>query len=155
FLGVVLKRLGWRTTMVIGILGHTVRFAVFALFPYQVPVIASILLHGICYAFFFATVYIFVDEFFPKDARSSAQGLFNFLILGVGPFVGNVLWPQIGEMVKTVDVTAAVVASSGRQEVLISGLIKSSDKAEIGIEKLTIKEPEKEPYPRQVALDGD
>ena len=47
------------------------------------------MLHGICYAFFFATVYIFVDEFFPKDARSSAQGLFNFLILGVGPFVGN------------------------------------------------------------------
>src|SRR5262245_44431456 len=33
FLGVVLKRLGWRTTMVIGILGHTVRFGGFALFP--------------------------------------------------------------------------------------------------------------------------
>ena len=31
-------------------------------------------LHGICYAFFFATVYIFVDEFFPTDVRSSAQG---------------------------------------------------------------------------------
>ena len=43
-------------------------------------------LHGICYAFFFATVYIFVDEFFPKDVRASAQGLFNALILGVGPF---------------------------------------------------------------------
>jgi len=47
------------------------------------------LLHGICYAFFFATVYIFIDEFFPKDIRSSAQGLFNFLILGLGPFVSN------------------------------------------------------------------
>jgi hypothetical protein len=34
-------------------------------------------LHGICYAFFFATVYIFVDAYFPKDIRSSAQGLFN------------------------------------------------------------------------------
>jgi MFS family permease len=53
-------------------------------------------LHGICYAFFFATVYIFVDEFFPKDARSSAQGLFNFLILGVGPLVGKFLWPRLG-----------------------------------------------------------
>jgi len=94
-LGIVLKQLGWRVTMVIGILGHTIRFAVFALLPHQVPVIASILLHGICYAFFFATVYIFVDEFFPKDARSSAQGLFNFLILGLGPFVGNILWPQL------------------------------------------------------------
>ena len=34
-------------------------------------------------------MYIFVDEFFPKDVRSSAQGLFNVLILGVGPFAAN------------------------------------------------------------------
>ena len=69
FLGYFLKRLGWRYTMVIGILGHAVRFTVFAFAPQVVPAILVILLHGICYAFFFATVYIFVDEFFPKDAR--------------------------------------------------------------------------------------
>ena len=50
-------------------------------------------LHGICYAFFFATVYIFVDEFFPKDARASAQGLFNVMILGFGPLVANIVGP--------------------------------------------------------------
>ena len=50
-------------------------------------------LHGIAYAFFFATVYIFVDEFFPKDARASAQGLFNLMILGFGPLVANTLGP--------------------------------------------------------------
>jgi nucleoside transporter len=89
FLGFVLKRLGWRWTMFLGILGHTARFTVFALYPEPWAAITVNILHGICYAFFFATVYIFVDEFFPKDARSSAQGLFNFLILGLGPFVGN------------------------------------------------------------------
>jgi hypothetical protein len=89
FLGYVLKRFGWRTTMVVGVLGHAARFAVFAFFPEQVPAILINALHGICYAFFFATVYIFVDEFFPKDVRSSAQGLFNVLILGVGPFAAN------------------------------------------------------------------
>jgi nucleoside transporter len=93
-LGGVLKKLGWRTTMVLGILGHAVRFSVFALAPAPVPAVLVILLHGVCYAFFFATVYIFVDEFFPKDARSSAQGLFNFLILGFGPFVANEAWPR-------------------------------------------------------------
>jgi nucleoside transporter len=96
FLGITLKKLGWRYTMVIGILGHAVRFLVFAYFPYALPAIAVNVLHGICYAFFFATVYIFVDEFFPKDARSSAQGLFNMLILGVGPFVGNFLGARLG-----------------------------------------------------------
>jgi nucleoside transporter len=96
FLALALKRLGWRYTMVIGILGHAVRFTVFALLPYAVPTILANLLHGICYAFFFATVYMFVDEFFPKDSRSSAQGLFNVLILGAGPFVGNFLGVRLG-----------------------------------------------------------
>ena len=89
FLGLVLKRFGWRTTMAIGVLGHAARFAVFAFYPEQVPAILINVVHGICYAFFFATVYIFVDEFFPKDVRSSAQALFNVLILGIGPFAAN------------------------------------------------------------------
>ena len=84
-----------------GILGHAVRFGVFALAPEQVPAILVNLLHGVCYAFFFATLYIFVDEFFPKDARASAQGLFNFLILGLGPLVGFFLWPYLGEVFKS------------------------------------------------------
>ena len=97
-LGSVLKTLGWRTTMVIGILGHAGRFAVFALLPEHPALIVSInVLHGICYAFFFATVYIFVDEFFPKDARASAQGLFNLMILGFGPLLANFIGPALIE----------------------------------------------------------
>jgi MFS family permease len=57
--------------------------------------------HGFCYAFFFASVYIFVDEYFPKDTRASAQGLFNLLILGLGPFLGNLLWGWLGDVLKT------------------------------------------------------
>jgi nucleoside transporter len=96
-LGYCLKALGWRNIMVLGILGHTVRFAVFALVQNPAVAILVNVMHGVCYAFFFATVYIFVDEFFPKNVRSSAQGLFNFLILGLGPFVGNFVWPMLGD----------------------------------------------------------
>ncbi len=119
-LGYCLKALGWRNIMVLGILGHMARFAVFALVPDPYVAIAVNVLHGICYAFFFATVYIFVDEFFPKDARSSAQGLFNFLILGLGPFVANFVWPFIGAQVvepveaRTVSATAVSVDPSLR-----------------------------------------
>ncbi len=95
-LGATLKRLGWRTTMIVGILGHAVRFAIYAFFPQHHAVIVLVqLLHGICYAFFFATVYIFVDAFFPKDARASAQGLFNLMILGFGPLVANAIGPVL------------------------------------------------------------
>jgi MFS family permease len=95
-LGVTLKTLGWRTTMIVGILGHAARFAVFAFLPQQTEIVILVnVLHGICYAFFFATVYIFVDEFFPKDARASAQGLFNLMILGLGPLVANYIGPKL------------------------------------------------------------
>jgi nucleoside transporter len=95
-LGFVLSKLGMRMTMIIGILGHAARFAIFAFFPEPMFAILVNLLHGICYAFFFATVYIFIDEYFPKDIRSSAQGLFNALILGVGPFVSNFISGYVG-----------------------------------------------------------
>jgi nucleoside transporter len=94
-LGYFLKSLGWKWTMVIGILGHALRFGVFAYMPSPWAALAVILVHGICYAFFFATVYIFVDEYFPKDVRASAQGLFNVLILGVGPLFSNFAGPAL------------------------------------------------------------
>ncbi|HZR17788.1 MAG TPA: MFS transporter [Verrucomicrobiae bacterium] len=94
-LGATLKRLGWRWTMVIGILGHAARFAIYAFYPHALPVIVIQLVHGICYAFFFATVYIFADEYFPKDVRASAQGLFNMMVLGVGALVANTICPYL------------------------------------------------------------
>ena len=101
YLGFFLKRLGWRTTMIIGVLGHVVRFGIYSLtakFPSLFwLVIFSNVVHGLAYAFFFATVYIFVDENFPQDVRTSAQSLFNLLILGLGPLVGNTLWGKLGD----------------------------------------------------------
>ena len=92
-LGGVLARLGWKTTMILGILGHAVRFAVFAFLPQNQPVIIAVqVLHGICYAFFFATLSIFIDAAFPKDVRSSAQSLFNLLVLGLGDLAAKWLF---------------------------------------------------------------
>jgi hypothetical protein len=101
-LGVTLKVLGWRTTMVVGILGHAARFAVYAWFPESAGMIIGVqVLHGICYAFFFATVYIFVDAHTPKDIRTSAQGLFNLQILGVGTLLANSICPWLIQTVYT------------------------------------------------------
>jgi hypothetical protein len=106
-LGATLKRLGWRTTMIVGILGHTARFAIYAWFPQQQGLIILVqLVHGVCYAFFFATVYIFVDAYFPKDTRASAQGLFNMMIFGFGNLAANFVCPWLKQSLYTVgDVT--------------------------------------------------
>ncbi len=94
-LGATLKRLGWRMTMILGVLGHAARFATYSFFPDPKAIILIQVLHGICYAFFFATVYIFVDEYFPKDARASAQGLFNVMILGIGALAAFSICPIV------------------------------------------------------------
>jgi MFS family permease len=97
-LGSVLARLGWKTTMILGILGHAARFAVFAFMPQnQAMIIAVQVLHGVCYAFFFATLYIFIDAAFPKDVRSSAQSLFNLLVLGLGDLAAKWLFIPLQE----------------------------------------------------------
>jgi MFS family permease len=101
-LGATLARLGWRATMIVGILGHAARFAVYAFFPQHPGLIIAVqILHGICYAFFFATVYIFADAYFPKDARASAQGLFNVMILGGGALLANSICPYLGQKIFT------------------------------------------------------
>ena len=97
-LGSVLAKLGWKTTLIIGIVGHAIRFGIFAFFgtpDHAWLIIAIQVLHGICYAFYFVTVYIFVDAVFPKDVRTSAQGLFNLLILGVGMVVASKVFPAL------------------------------------------------------------
>jgi nucleoside transporter len=102
-LGWALSKLGWKWTMTIGILAHAARFFVFAIGDPLWLMVAINLVHGMCYAFFFAAVYIFVDERCPREARASAQGLFNLVILGVGPFAGSLLWGWLGDVFRAAD----------------------------------------------------
>jgi len=114
-LSMVLVRLGWRWTMVIGVLGHAVRFAIYAMMPDHSGIIIAVqILHGICYAFFFATLYIFVDEHFPKDIRNSAQGLFNMLVFGLGPLASF----YVGPMLKTLHTVAGTTGAAVQYEKL-------------------------------------
>lgn len=102
-LGWALARLGWKWTMTVGILAHAARFFVFAIGDPLWLMVAINVVHGMCYAFFFAAVYIFVDERCPREARASAQGLFNLVILGVGPFAGSLLWGWLGDVFRSPD----------------------------------------------------
>ena len=100
-LGYVLARLGWTRTLTVGLLAHALRFFVYCLGDPLWLMVGINLVHGMCYAFFFAAVYVFVDEHFPSDSRASAQGLFNLLILGLGPFLGSLLWGWLGDVART------------------------------------------------------
>lgn len=88
-LGGLLKRLGFKTVLAIGIIGYAVRFAVFSMIQPWWLISAAQTLHGLCYAFFYVTAYIYVEKVAPPDIRHSAQTVFGFVILGLGPILAG------------------------------------------------------------------
>ncbi|MEE2877142.1 MAG: MFS transporter [Candidatus Neomarinimicrobiota bacterium] len=90
YLGLFLKRLGFRRVIFLGVLAYAARYAVFGTVSLPIWVmVVSQALHGICYAFFFASAYIYVDRIADEDVRHSAQTVFGIIILGGGPVIGG------------------------------------------------------------------
>jgi MFS family permease len=92
FLGLVIARLGYKWTLVLGALAYFARFAVFALATEETRqlVVVANALHGLCYGFFFAGAYIYVEKVAGPDIRHSAQTVFGIIILGLGPVLAGV-----------------------------------------------------------------
>ena len=84
-------RLGVKWMLAFGMLAWVARYALFAIgAPMEIHwmILIGIVLHGICYDFFFVTGQIYTDRKAPQPIRAQAQGLLVMLTLGVGMLIG-------------------------------------------------------------------
>ncbi len=87
-------RLGVKKMLLVGMLAWVMRYVCFAFGdtgPRVVMLYIGILLHGVCYDFFFVTGQIYVDKKAPGDTQASAQGFLTMVTLGLGMIIGNLI----------------------------------------------------------------
>jgi nucleoside transporter len=86
------RRLGVKYMLAAGMAAWVVRYILFAFGNASTGVWmfwVGILLHGICYDFFFVTGQIYIDRKSSLALRSAAQGMITFITYGLGMFVGS------------------------------------------------------------------
>ncbi len=89
-----LRRTGIKGTIALGLAAWAVRYLLFAAGnagSLYALLIAGLLLHGVCFNFFFVAGQMYTDEVAPLGMRSAAQGLTSLASQGVGSLVGTLI----------------------------------------------------------------
>jgi hypothetical protein len=81
------SKLGLKRVLLLGMLSWAVRYLFFTSPAFSMALI-GLILHGMCYSFFYVGAYMWIDRRAPAELKSSAQSLIAFLLLGVGYFLG-------------------------------------------------------------------
>lgn len=112
------RRFGTKQMLLIGMLAWIIRYALFAYGdtgPGIWMLYIGIILHGICYDFFFVTGQIYTDHKAGEQVRSSAQGLITLATYGVGMYIGFWLAGEIANQHAIKDAAGKVIGHNWKQ----------------------------------------
>jgi nucleoside transporter len=105
--------LGVKWMLAIGMLAWVTRYGLFAAAADEQikwMVLAGIILHGICYDFFFVTGQIYVDKKSSREIRGQAQGFLVLITQGLGMLIGAQVVGRIVNHYTTGPVDAPIIA---------------------------------------------
>lgn len=97
----MLRKLGIKWTIVVGMLAWALRYVLFGFGDAGAMmwmVIIGLVLHGVCYDFFFVAGQIYTDRFAPAKVRSAAQGLISLATYGAGLLIGALVSGPLVDM---------------------------------------------------------
>lgn len=103
-----LWRVGFKWTLLLGMVAWTARYVFFAhgdVGPNAWMLYLGILLHGVCYDFFFVTGQIYVDQRAGERIRAAAQGFLAFATLGLGLLIGSLVSGRVVDAYRLADGT--------------------------------------------------
>ncbi|MGY8643851.1 MAG: MFS transporter [Verrucomicrobiales bacterium] len=91
-LGRVLPKIGFKAVLTLGIAAYAFRFFLFGMIGIPMwLIILGLGVHGLCYAFFTSTCFIYMNKIATKDVANTAQSVFNFIWYGIGPLIAVAL----------------------------------------------------------------
>jgi nucleoside transporter len=100
------KRIGVKNMLLLGMTAWILRYVCFAFGNTDANmwmIYAGIILHGICYDFFFVTGYMYTEMKAGEKIKNAAQGLFTFATYGLGMLIGTWFSGFIADKYKTSD----------------------------------------------------
>ena len=105
------SRVGIKNILIIGLLAWIIRFLFFGYGNAdnsEWMLYGGIILHGLCYDFFFVSGMIYTDEKAGEKIKSQAQGLISLATYGLGMYIGSVLSGKVKDMYTTGTGEAAI-----------------------------------------------